>query len=180
VLGSTRPAKVDAVRAAVARIAVIDSRFKDVVVEPVNVGGVAPAMPMSDRETLDGAIARATALAAAAAAPFLALGLEGGMSSLPSSVGKMTLVSWAAATDGTTWGYGCGGAIVVPASIARDVRGGRELGDVIDEIAGEAVRSTRGAWGMLTRDLIGRRDAFTVATLAALAPFYNEAFFNPA
>jgi inosine/xanthosine triphosphatase len=180
ILGSTRPAKVEAVRAAIARIALIDSRFANVVVEPVDVGGAAPAMPMSDRETLDGAIARATAVAASAAAPFLALGLEGGMSSLPSSApdDEMTLVSWAAATDGTTWGYGCGGAILVPAPIAREVRGGRELGDVIDEIAGEAVRGTRGAWGMLTRDLVGRRDAFTVATLAALAPFYNDAFFN--
>ena len=53
------------------------------------------------------------------------------------------------------------------------MRAGRELGDVIDEMAGEPVRGTRGAWGLLTRDLIGRRDAFTVATLAALAPFYN-------
>ena len=61
----------------------------------------------------------------------------------------------------------------VPDDIAREVRAGRELGDVIDEMAGEPVRGTRGAWGLLTRDLIGRRDAFTVATLAALAPFYN-------
>jgi non-canonical (house-cleaning) NTP pyrophosphatase len=88
------------------------------------------------------------------------------------------LVSWAAATDGVRWGYGCGGSILVPDDIAREVRAGRELGDVIDETAGEPVRGTRGAWGLLTRDLIGRRDAFTVATLAALAPFYNAAAYE--
>jgi non-canonical (house-cleaning) NTP pyrophosphatase len=90
----------------------------------------------------------------------------------------MSLVSWAAVTDGVRWGYGCGGAVVVPASIVAEVRAGRELGDVIDEWAGQQVRGTRGAWGMLTRDLIGRRDAFTQATLAALAPFYNSAVYE--
>jgi non-canonical (house-cleaning) NTP pyrophosphatase len=45
-------------------------------------------------------------------------------------------------------------------------------------MAGEPVRGTRGAWGLLTRDLIGRRDAFTVATLAALAPFYNPGAYG--
>jgi inosine/xanthosine triphosphatase len=179
-VASTRPAKVEAARAAIERIASIDPRFERVSVEALDVGGVAPAMPMSDRETLDGAIARATALAAGAVTPFLALGLEGGMSSLPSSASReeMTLVSWAAATDGRRWGYGCGGAIVVPAPIAHEVRGGRELGDVIDELAAEPVRGTRGAWGVLTRNLIGRRDAFTIATLAALAPFYNSSSYG--
>jgi non-canonical (house-cleaning) NTP pyrophosphatase len=52
---------------------------------------------------------------------------------------------------------------------------GRELGDVIDELAGTAVRGTRGAWGVLTLDLIGRQDSFRSAILAALAPFYNPA-----
>jgi inosine/xanthosine triphosphatase len=175
-VGSTRSAKVEAVRAALARIALIDSAFPDGTVHPVDIGAIAPAMPMSDRETLDGAVARARTLARTASPPFLALGLEGGFALLPASASPdtMTLVSWAAATDGARWGYGCGGAIAVPEAIAREVRGGRELGDVIDEIAGEPIRGTRGAWGMLTRDLVGRRDAFTVATLAALAPFYNS------
>ena len=50
---------------------------------------------------------------------------------------------------------------------------GEELGDVIDELAGESVRGTRGAWGLLTCDLVGRRDAFRLAVTAAFAPFYN-------
>jgi len=58
------------------------------------------------------------------------------------------------------------------------VLSGRELGDVIDEVARKAVRGTRGAWGVLTLDLIGRGDSFTSALLAALAPFYNAALYD--
>jgi non-canonical (house-cleaning) NTP pyrophosphatase len=49
---------------------------------------------------------------------------------------------------------------------------------VIDERAGLDTRSTRGAWGVLTRDLIGRRDAFRTAVIAALAPFYNAQVYG--
>ena len=177
VVASTRAAKVDAVRSAIDRIAAIDARFTQITIQTIEAGTVAPVMPMSDRETLAGAIARALAVARAASPPFLAIGLEGGLAPLPAVEGT-ALVSWVAATDGTRWGYGCGGAILVPEAIARDVRAGRELGDVIDDIAGEPVRGTRGAWGLLTRDLVGRRDAFTVATLAALAPFYNAGLYG--
>ena len=179
VVASTRAAKVDAVRSAIGRIAAIDARFSQLTIQTIEAGAVAPAMPMTDRETLSGAIARAEAVARTASAPFVAIGLEGGLAPLPADAGgpHAALVSWAAATDGTRWGYGCGGAILVPEAIAREVHAGRELGDVIDEIAGEPVRGTRGAWGLLTRDLVGRRDAFTVATLAALAPFYNAGMY---
>jgi len=172
-VASTRPAKVDAVRVAIGQIAAVDARFKTVAIESLEVGAVAPAMPMSDRETLDGARARAAAAARSAVSPFLAIGLEGGLSSEPLE----TLTSWAAATDGVRWGYGSGGRIVLPDAIARQVRDGRELGDVIDEAAGTAIRGTRGAWGLLTLDLVGRRDAFITATLAALAPFYNPSLY---
>jgi len=52
------------------------------------------------------------------------------------------------------------------------------LGDVIDAIAAAHVRGTRGAWGVLTRDLISRRDAFRLAILSAFAPFYNAAAYG--
>jgi hypothetical protein len=54
-------------------------------------------------------------------------------------------------------GHGAGGAIALPLTITCQALAGRELGDVIDEIASTTVRGTRGAWGVLTRDLVGRR-----------------------
>jgi hypothetical protein len=102
-----------------------------------------------------------------------AVGVEGGLERLPTGTGAWALHSWAAVTDGESWGYGGGPALMLPPEIAERVVSGEELGDVIDRLAGEHVRGTRGAWGLLTRDLIGRREAFRLAVIAAFAPFYN-------
>lgn len=131
-------------------------------------------MPMTDRETLDGARLRAQTATKGLTPPFLTIGLEGGLSSDP----MVALTSWAAATDGTTWGFGAGGRIVLPDRVLQQVQAGRELGDVIDEMAGKGTRSTRGAWGWLTRDLVNRKNALLTATLAALAPFYNADLYR--
>ena len=174
VVASTSPAKVDAVRRAAERIAVVDPAFDNATIRTMDVTGLAPQMPMSDRETLDGARVRARTATRGATPPFIAIGLEGGLSSEP----LVTLTSWAAATDGQRWGFGAGGRIVLPDGVLAQVQGGRELGDVIDEMAGAGTRGTRGAWGWLTRDLVGRRHALITATLAALAPFYNAGTYG--
>jgi inosine/xanthosine triphosphatase len=170
VVASISPAKVDAVRRAVERIGALEPAFSKATLRTLDVTGIAPAMPMTDRETLDGARLRAQTACRDLTPPFLTVGLEGGLSSDP----MVTLTSWAAATDGTRWGYGAGGRIVLPEAVLQQVQAGRELGDVIDEMAGKGTRSSRGAWGWLTRDLVGRRHALITATLAALAPFYNK------
>ena len=58
-VGSLRPAKVDAVRAALASIAAVDERFRDADVRPRDVGHVAPRMPLTEAEVLEGARQRA-------------------------------------------------------------------------------------------------------------------------
>jgi len=173
VLASTSPAKVDAVRRAVERIATVDPVFSKATIRTLDVTGVSPRMPMTDKDTLDGARVRASTAARSVQPPFLAIGLEGGLSQDP----LVSLTSWAAATDGERWGYGAGGRIVLPDTVMTQVRAGRELGDVIDEIAGAQIRGTRGAWGWLTRDLVGRGQALLTAALAALAPFYNRELY---
>jgi non-canonical (house-cleaning) NTP pyrophosphatase len=62
--------------------------------------------------------------------------------------------------------------------LARRVLAGEELGEVVDSLVGAPTRGTRGAWGVLTCDLAGRRDAFRLAVLAAFAPFYNPAAYR--
>lgn len=106
----------------------------------------------------------------------VAVGVEGGLVEV--MPGVWSLQSWAAVTDGQRWGYGAGPALVLPAGVVERVLGGEELGDVIDGLVGEQVRGTRGAWGVLTLDLIGRREAFRLAVIAAFAPFYNAAAWH--
>jgi inosine/xanthosine triphosphatase len=182
VLGSVRPAKVDGARAAIASIATIDDRFQSAALRTMAVGDTAPVMPMSETDIIAGARARAAAALASAAdvaGPRFGAGLEGGLHPVTvDGACEWALCSWAAVTDGTSWGYGGGGNVIVPRPIAEEVLAGRELGDVIDRIAGEGTRSTRGAWGVLTRDLISRSDAFRVALIAAFAPFYRSSVFS--
>ena len=54
-VGSTRPAKIAAVVAAIETIAEIDEHSRQATIQPVDVTDVAPAMPMTDRAILDGA-----------------------------------------------------------------------------------------------------------------------------
>jgi inosine/xanthosine triphosphatase len=185
-VGSTRPAKVEGARDALAAIARIDPRFARFVLEPHDLTHIAPRMPMSLDEIIAGARTRASALLRPqppanggtlepwnpeTLEPWLAVGLEGGLHEI--RPGEWSLQTWAAVTSGPRWGYGAGPALVLPREISDRVVAGEELGEVIDEVAGGGVRGTRGAWGVLTRDLIGRRDAFRMAVIAAFAPFYR-------
>ena len=172
-VASTTAAKVEAVSRALGAIAAVDERFRGATVQPVDVGPIGPAMPMTSGATFAGARARAEAAKAGVA---LSIGLEGGVE--PVAAGGLAVVVWAAATDGARWGFGSGAGIVLPDAIADQVTIGRELGDVVDAIAGERIRGTRGAFGLLTRDLIDRADAFRIAVVAALAPFYNPALYG--
>ncbi len=70
-------------------------------------------------------------------------------------------------------------SVVAPAETVRRVeRSGRELGEVMDEVAGEHdVRSRQGAWGVLSRGLLTRAEAYETALVAAFAPFYNARLY---
>jgi inosine/xanthosine triphosphatase len=179
-VGSTRPAKVEGVREALAIIARVDARFATVNLQSHDLTAVAPRMPMSVAEIIDGAKRRAEALLArddGSHSPVFVVGVEGGVDALPAFVSPRRLVlhSWAAVSDGERWGFGAGPSLALPPVVGDRVAAGEELGDVIDQLAAGAVRGTRGAWGVLTLDLIGRRDAFRLAVIAAFAPFYNTA-----
>jgi inosine/xanthosine triphosphatase len=173
-----------AVRAAVARIAEIDSAWRDASVVARSVKTNAPSMPLSDQELMEGARQRAEAVCEIMLRQNLAadlyVGLEGGFHSI--SLGEewhTFLRGWAYVTDGQRGSFGMSPSISVPDSIvAAVVDGKRELGVVIDEVAGTRdVRSKQGAWGVLSRDLLTRSMSFEAALIAAFAPFYNAALY---
>jgi non-canonical (house-cleaning) NTP pyrophosphatase len=58
------------------------------------------------------------------------------------------------------------------------VEDGVELAEAIDEFAGERdIRDAQGTWGILTRNVITRQDAFRIAVINAFAPFFNGAIY---
>lgn len=184
-LGSARAAKIMALRAACARVAEVDPRWRhaEIVTREVETG--APRMPLNDTQLMRGARGRADALrellrGEGLRADFF-VGLEGGFHSITfDDVRHTFLHGWAYVSDGGRGYFGHAPAVTVPASIvARVERTGRELGEVIDEVAGEHdVRSRQGAWGVLSRGLLTRSMSFETALVAAFAPFYNARVYR--
>src|SRR5215471_12925123 len=185
-LGSDRAAKSMAVRASVARVAEIAPSWADVNVVARAVTTDGPAMPLNDWQLMTGAQQRAFAvrdiLVSQKLDAELYVGLEGGFHSISLDGQWHTFLrGWAFVTDGERGSFGMSPSISVPETIVENViKGRRELGIVIDKVAGmRDVRSRQGAWGVLSRDLLTRSMSFEAALIAAFAPFYNPGIYGP-
>ena len=184
-LGSDRAAKIMALRASIARVAEVDSGWRDANVVARSVKTDAPAMPLNDWELMSGARQRALAvreiLVEQRLDADLYVGLEGGFHSISVEGEWHTFLrGWAFVTNGERGSFGMSPSIGVPEAIVKNViEGKQELGIVIDEYAGiRDVRSKQGAWGVLSRDLLTRSMSFEAALIAAFAPFYNPALYT--
>jgi len=166
-------------------VAEVDSAWRDANVVARSVKTDTPTMPLTDWELMSGARQRALAvreiLAQQKLETDLYVGLEGGFHSISvESEWHTFLRGWAFVTDGERGSFGMSPSISVPDAIVKDViQGKRELGIVIDEVAGvRDVRSKQGAWGVLSRDLLTRSVSFEAALIAAFAPFYNSELYS--
>jgi inosine/xanthosine triphosphatase len=185
-LGSDRASKIMAVRASVERIAAIDPEWIDANVVARRVEVSVPAMPLTDWQLMQGARERAFAaqesLKSRRLEADIYVGLEGGFHSISIEGEWHTFLrGWAYATDGGEKGaFGAAPSISVPLDIVKSVIEGRkELGVVIDEVTGgRDIRSKKGAWGVLSRDLVTRSMSFELALIAAFAPFYNPKLYS--
>src|SRR5687767_10814099 len=161
-IGSTNPAKIEAVRLALARLA------PGCALEAVDVPSGVSAQPMGDQATREGARNRARAALAATGAD-VAFGLEGGVINEPPLV---WLVSWVAAvaSDGRQ-GDASGLRMPLPKTVAERLAAGDELGPVIDHLfAVRASKQQAGAIGLLTEGFVSRTDAFADLVAMACAP----------
>lgn len=161
-VGSTNPAKVEAARQALARLAP-GCRVEAVAV-PSGVG----AQPVGDAETRRGAEGRARAALEACSAD-LGIGLEGGVV----YDGAVTwLISWVAAVgrDGRV-GHASGLRMPLPAAAGPRLLAGEELAVIVDDLFHvQDARSATGAIGLLTEGAVSRTDAFAQLVAMALAP----------
>ena len=174
-----------AVRASVVRVASIDPDWANANVVARRVETSVPAMPLTDWQLMQGARERALAardsLQSRRLEADIYVGLEGGFHSVSIEGEWHTFLrGWAYATDGDRGAFGAAPSISVPHHIVKGVvEGRRELGMVIDEVAGgRDIRSKQGAWGVLSRDLVTRSMSFEIALIAAFAPFYNPKLYT--
>jgi inosine/xanthosine triphosphatase len=170
-VGSTNPVKVAATRA------VLQSVLAEVRVEGVAVASQVADQPFGDEETIRGAIARARAALDTSGAD-LGVGIEGGV--VEGANGEMRTCAWAAivSSSGRT-GIGGSLAMQLPASVARSIREGLELGHAMDRLVGESnTKHGKGAVGILTAGLVDRQRAYEVLVTYALAPFLTPDLYR--
>lgn len=185
-VGSTRRPKLNAVWEALTIIGpTLDANAPFEVIGEEAESGVGHT-PLSRAEIMSGARHRADVLEHRAREGGLPwrffLGLEGGLDVVSVNGRRLVfLENWAYVSDGKgRAAYGQSGGVLLPDALTQEVLDrGTELGIAIDNFAGEhGIRDAQGAWGVLTRNLITRQDAFRVAVITAFAPFYNVALYR--
>ncbi|HTR80367.1 MAG TPA: inosine/xanthosine triphosphatase [Bacteroidota bacterium] len=182
VIASQRAPKVNGVQRAFRKLVHLEG-FKDIAFESLQVESGVQATPLSIEELMTGARQRAEAAHAMASSHMtgggiiFAVGVEGGVYR---SLERAFLQSWACVYDGRKQSFGSSGSIEIPAALTKAVLvEGEDLGKVIDLFANRHdVRSNQGTWGILSGDLVSREDSFELATLNALAPFFNEKMYQ--
>ena len=141
--------------------------------------------PQSRAELMAGARQRADAVARLAQQrnePWgYFVGLEGGLDVVHQGEERLVfLENWAYVSDGARGAYGQSGSILLPPALAvevvdKDV----ELAQAIDAFAdGQGIRDAQCAWGVFTKNLITRQDAFRAAVINAFAPFFNADLYG--
>jgi inosine/xanthosine triphosphatase len=176
-VGSTNPVKLSSVKRAFERF------FPDTEIVTISYAassGVSD-QPMTDEETLRGALNRCQAVAAACkdALPDYAVGLEGGCSersvALPGTEVKyLECFAWMAVFQVCSgrFGWARTGSFQLPPAVAELVISGVELGIADDRVFGRSnSKQQDGAVGLLTRGVITRTDYYEHALLLALVPF---------
>jgi len=173
VVGSTNPVKV-AATAAVLRRVYGDGSVEGVVVEPVAVESGVAHQPWGNEETLRGALNRAQAAQRASGAT-LGVGFEGGLLEVQ---GRVFTCAWCAVVrDDGAVGIAGGENVLLPPSVAADVRAGAELGPAMDALTGmHNTKQGGGAIGALTGGWLDRQSAYehllTMALARLLTPVY--------
>ncbi len=177
-IGTTRAPKIRAVARALAELR---ERFPDFLpgeirLESRSVSSGVSATPRSTEETMRGARQRACSvydeLRAEGTTPVLGVGLEGGVALTESAA---LLEAWAYVTDGRRGYFGGSGSIPLPEGLSEPVLvQGLDLGFAADRYFGRReVAGSEGTFGILTRMMVSREQAFARSLIHALAPFYN-------
>ncbi|MDQ1913431.1 inosine/xanthosine triphosphatase [Paenibacillus sp. GD4] len=131
--------------------------------------------PMTEQETIQGAVNRAKRVLEAVPGANIGLGLEGGLTYDDVHTNQWYLFSVCAAWDGKQLYLGKGLYFPIPHAIGEKLkRDNLELRHVIDELSGTTGSNHQeGAYGLFTGGRITRAAIFSEAVIAALTPFQS-------
>ncbi|WP_192820389.1 inosine/xanthosine triphosphatase [Rufibacter sp. LB8] len=171
VVASANPVKVQAALAGLQRMFPHD-QFEAV---PLEVPSGVADQPMTDQETLQGALNRVeNAFTQRPEADFW-IGLEGGVEQVHHELASF---AWVVVKAGTTWGKARSGTFFLPQKVADLVNQGVELGPANDQIFSQVNSKQKGgAIGILSHGALGRKELYEQAVVLALVPFQNPELY---
>jgi hypothetical protein len=77
------------------------------------------------------------------------------------------------------YGYGVTSFFQLPEIVVNEIKNGKELGEVMDELTKrENTKQKEGAIGILTKGAIDRKSLYVPAIVCALIPFLNKGLFE--
>ncbi len=169
VVASKNPVKIDCTRRGFERVypqAELD-------ISGVSVPSGVRDQPMSDAETLRGALNRATNARDALPDAVCWVGIEGG---LEDRAGTFFAFAWVVIQQGDHTGRSRTASFALPDEVTALIKQGMELGHADDVVFGRSnSKQGNGSVGLLTGDLIDRAAFYTDSVVLALIPFINPA-----
>ncbi|RNI28677.1 inosine/xanthosine triphosphatase [Rufibacter latericius] len=171
VVASTNPVKLKAVQSG------LQAMFpeQEFTVEAISVPSEVADQPMSDTETLTGAFNRVcNALDAYPQADYW-VGIEGGVQMLHD---ELAAFAWIVVRTPRLVGKARSGMFFLPKAVAELVQQGVELGEADDRVFGHSnSKQNGGAIGLLTDNVVDRKQLYEQAVKLALVPFKNESLY---
>jgi len=173
-VGSKNPVKIDAVREA------FSSYFDSLDVSGREVDSKVSAQPINS-ETFTGAKNRADGLFILAKKENLPIdyfvGIEGGI--LEEHGQWFALGCICIKNNKGETSFGTSALFPLPSVIVKELLNGKELGHVIDELAGDQNSKQKGgAIGYLTNGIISRKELYKQGIISALATFLHPALYS--
>ncbi|AKQ47508.1 inositol monophosphatase [Rufibacter radiotolerans] len=171
VVASTNPVKVRAALAGLQRM----FPGQEFLAEGISVPSGVADQPMSDQETLQGALNRVQRAREKQPEADFWVGLEGGVDRVGSD---LTTFAWVVVQAGEKIGKARSGTFFLPPPVAQLVAEGMELGHANDQIFSQVNSKQKGgAVGILTQGMLDRQELYVQAVLLALVPFKSPELY---
>lgn len=170
-VGSTNPVKIEAVTRVVLKL------FPHAKITGIEVSSGVSNQPKSEREAQKGALTRAKNALKQTHADF-GIGIEGAIRNVP-GIGYF-ITPWGAIVNkkGDT-GFGHGASCMLPKKFEKELLAGVELATVMDRESGlRNIKHKMGAFGILTKGLVNRVDAYEQMVAFAFAPFISPQYYK--
>jgi len=144
-------------------------------IEGISVPSGVADQPMSDKETLEGAVNRAQNAKREMPEAAYWIGIEGGVEVRKD---RLLAMAWVAVLTNDQEGQARTAGFFLPPRVASLVLSGHELGHADDIVFGDSNSKQKGgAVGLLTHGAMGRADLYAEAVFLSLIPFKNLELF---